>query len=159
MSDLTQRVLERWASRLGDLSVQAKSRTPGVPVKNKDTGRTVYVLPETLKEDAGRFQKVPPNQVGDPRWRGKPKPPARPRKPEKPEVPRDAPPAPIRPALKEKPVKRMKPVTEVPEVSPMKVPEPSPPRRWKKLKRFQASESVVEYMASLNHGTRGPGRG
>jgi len=137
----------------------AKARTKGIPVKNKDTDRTVYVLPETLKEHPGRFQKVPPDKAGDPRWRGKPKPPARPRKPEKPEVPRDPPPAPIRPPIKKKPVKLMKPVTEVPEVSPMKVPEPSPPRRWKKLKRLQASEAVVErYLASLNHGTRGPGR-
>lgn len=148
---VAQRVLVRWA----------KARSKGVPVRNKDTGRTVYVLPETLKTDPGRFQKVPPDQAGDPRWRGKPKPPARPRKPDKPEVPREPPPAPIRPVFKKKTVKRMKPVTEVPEVNPMKVPEPSPPRRWKKLKqrRFEAAQAVVErYLASLDHGTRGSGR-
>lgn len=121
-----------------------KPRTKGVPVTNKDTGRTVYILPDTLKKNPDKFEKVPEDKAGDPRWRGKPQPPARPRKPEKPEVPREAPPAPIRPELHKKPVKRMKPVTEVPEVDEMKVPEPSPPRRWKKLKKYLASEQVVE---------------
>ena len=113
-----------------------KQRTEGVPVRNKETGRTVYVLPDTLKKHPERFQKVPDYEVGDPRWRGKPEPARRPQLPEKPEVPRDSPPAPIRPQIQKKPSKRMKPVVEVPEVKPMKVPEPSPPRRWKTPKKF-----------------------
>lgn len=123
----------------------AKRRTDQtVPVTNKDTGRTVYVLPETLKDHPDKFKEVPEDKSGDPRWRGKPKPPARPRKPEKPEVPRESPPAPIQPELRKKQVKRMKPVTEVPDVDEMKVPVPSPPRRWKKLKKYKnASAEVV----------------
>lgn len=113
-----------------------KKRTKGVPVKNKDTGRTVYVLPETLKENPSDFGKVPKDRAGDPRWRGKAKPPRRPRKPDKPEVPRKSPPAPIHPQDEKKPFKLTEPVVEVPEVKPMKVPEPSPKRRWKKLKKF-----------------------
>jgi len=133
-----------------------KKRTKGVPVKNKDTGRTVYVLPETLKEHPSDFSKVPKERAGDPRWRGKPKPPRRPRKPEKPEVPRESPPAPIHPQDEKKPFTRMDPVVDVPEVKPMKVPKPSPPRRWKKLKKFQpvvtASAKAVlkRYLAALD---------
>jgi hypothetical protein len=134
---------------------QAKKRTKGVPVTNRDTGRTVYVLPETLQKDPDRFQKVPPDHAGDPRWRGKPKPSARPRRPDKPEVPRDPPPAPIRPEIPKKRVKQTKPVVEVPDVPEMKVPEPSPQRKWKKLKKFTplvaSSEAVVRrFLASLD---------
>ena len=113
-----------------------KKRTKGVPVKNKDTGRTVYVLPETLKEHPSDFSKVRKERVGDPRWRGKAKPPTRPRKPEKPEVPREPPQAPIKPQDEKKPFTLTEPVPEVPKVKRMKVPEPSPKRRWKKLKKF-----------------------
>ena len=126
-----------------------KPRTKGVPVTNEDTGRTVYVLPETLKDHPDKFKKVDPDKAGDPRWRGKPKPPERPRRPDKPEVPRESPPAPIRPEIRKKVVKRMKPVVEVPEVEEMKVPVPSPPRRWKKLKKYQASENVVRRWLAL----------
>lgn len=126
-----------------------KPRTKGVPVTNKDTGRTVYVLPETLKKDPGKFEKVPEEKAGDPRWRGKPKPPKRPRKPEKPEVPREPPPAPIQPELRKKPVKPMKPVTEVPDVEEMKVPEPSPKRRWKKLKKYKNAAIVLQRFLAL----------
>lgn len=140
MSDeLALRVLERWAY---------SPRTKSVPVTNKDTGRTVYVLPETLKKHPGKFKAVPPEKSGDPRWRGKPKPPKKPRKPNKPEVPRDPPPAPIRPERPTKRVKPMKPVTDVPEVTPMKVPEPSPPRRWKKLKKYLSANVVDRFLAS-----------
>jgi hypothetical protein len=121
-----------------------KQRTKGVPVTNKDTGRTVYVLPDTLKDHPDKFEKVPEDKAGDPRWRGKPKPPERPRLPDKPEVPRESPPAPIRPEIRKKQVKRMKPVVDVPEVQEMKVPVPSPPRRWKKLKRYQQASSVLQ---------------
>lgn len=124
-----------------------KPRTKGVPVRNKDTGRAVYVLPETLKEDREKFQPLREDEVGDPRWRGQAKPPRRPRKPEKPEVPRESPPAPIRPQTLKKVKRQTEPVTEVPDVKPMKVPEPSPPRRWKQLLKYKpltaSAESVL----------------
>jgi hypothetical protein len=131
-----------------------KPRTKGVPVRNKDTGRTVYILKETLKQHPERFEKEREDKVGDPRWRGKPKPPRKPEKPKKPEIPRESPPAPIRPQIRRKRVKRMKPVTEVPEVKPTKVPTPSPPRRWKQLKRYKptaSAESVLRrYLEALD---------
>lgn len=125
-----------------------------VPVKNKDTDRTVYVNPKTLEKNPGEFQKILPDHAGDPRWRGKAKPPARPARPKKPEVPRDPPPAPVHPEDPKKRVKPTKPVVEVKDVPKMKVPEPSPQRRWKRLKKFNplvASETVVRrFLASLH---------
>ena len=129
-----------------------KKREDGVPVKNKDTERTVYVLPETLKKHPDEFTRVPEDKAGDPRWRGKPKPPRQPEGPEKPEVPREAPPAPIRPQQEKEPVSQMKEVNEVQPVKPMKEPTPSPPRRWKQPKKFQptAAESVLRrYLEAL----------
>ena len=112
MDNLTQRVLIRWA------------KSKEIPVKNKETGRTVYVLPETLKKEPESFQKLQPNKVGDPRWRGKSKPPKRPRKPERAEIPREPPPAPIRPPILPKPPKPPKPVEPVPPLKPAKIPAP-----------------------------------
>lgn len=152
MSEAAQRIADRWARK-------DKKRTKGVPVRNRDTGRTVYVLPETLQKDTGRFERVPPDTVGDPRWRGKPKPPAKPVKPAKPEVPRDPPPAPIRPLIKKRRVKLVERVPEIPEVEPPKVPVPSKPHRWKKVKQLQASaEAIVDrYLTSLQDDRpRGP---
>lgn len=131
MDDLTLRVLRRWAAG------------KEIPVENTETGRTVYVLPETLAKNPGKFKKLRPDQAGDPRWRGKAKPPRRPKKPHRPEIPRDTPPAPVRPPIPPKRVKLPKPVKPVPLLKPPKVPEPSPPRRWKKVKRFLASAEVV----------------
>jgi hypothetical protein len=144
--DLTQKVLARWVA------------SKEVPVKNKDTGRTVYVLPETLSKDPGRFEKVRPETVGDPRWRGKAKPPKRPKKPERPEIPRDTPPAPVKPPVLPKRVKPPKPVKPVPLLKGPKVPEPSPFRRWKKVKRFLSAEDVVARYLSDDH-LGSPGRG
>ncbi len=131
-----------------------KKRDKGVPATNKETGRTVRVLPETLKEHPDEFQGLPEEKAGDPRWRGKPKPPREPRRPDKPKVPRESPPAPIRPQLEPKPATRMKPVNEVDEVEPMKEPEPSPKRRWKQPKKFKptaAARSVLRrYLDSLH---------
>lgn len=115
---LTLRVLYRWAA------------DNEVPVKNKDTGRTVYVLPETLQEESERFETIPPNEAGDPRYRGKPKPPRRPRKPERSRIPIDPPPAPIKPPLREKGPTPVKTVEPVPLLKNPKVPEPSPHRKW-----------------------------
>jgi hypothetical protein len=116
-----------------------------VPVVNTETGRIVYVLPETLNDSPDKFQKAPNDQVGDPRYRGKPKPPRKPRLPERPEVPRDPPPAPVKPRTRAKPAKPTKPVKEVKEAPKMKVPEPSKPRRWKRVKprRFEANLATV----------------
>lgn len=121
MSDpLSMRVLRRWAAE------------NEIPVKNKDTGRTVYVLPETMKKEPGRFEKMQPNDSGDPRYRGKPKPPRSPRKPRRPRLPVDPPPAPIKPELPPKEPEPAKPVKPVLPVKPPKVPEPSPHRKWTK---------------------------
>jgi len=119
VSDLRERVLARWA------------KSKEVPVKNKETGRTVYVLPETLKEEPNRFEKIPPNEMGDYRWRGKAKPPRRPRKPYRPEIPRDPPPAPIKPPALPKLPRLPEPVKPVPMLKLPKVPKPSPHRKWK----------------------------
>jgi len=131
-----------------------KPRTKGVPVRNKDTGRAVYVLRETLEKDHEKFQPLREDEVGDPRWRGKSKPPRRPRKPEKPEVPRESPPAPIHPQIPKKVKRQTEQVTEVPDVKPMKIPEPSPQRRWKRLKKYTpitaSAESVLRrYLEAL----------
>jgi hypothetical protein len=122
--ELRQRVLDRWAKE--------------IPVKNKETDRTVYVLPETLKEQPDRFQKLRPNEVGDVRWRGKSKPPRFPKRPERAEIPRDPPPAPIRLPKLPKPIKPPKPVKIVPMLKPPKIPKPSPFRQWRTEKQFQS---------------------
>lgn len=130
-----------------------KPRTQGIPVVNKETGRTVYVLPETLKAKPDLFKKIPPEKAGDPRWRGKPKPPRKPAKPDKPEIPREPPPSPLRPRMRKKPVDEAKPVKDVKPVKKVKVPVPSPPRRWKKLKRLQpktaAERVLVRYLEAV----------
>jgi len=121
-----------------------------IPVKNKETGRTVYVLPETLKEEPDRFQKLRPNEAGDPRWRGKAKPPRHPRRPERPEIPVDPPPAPIRPPVPPKPPTAPGPAKPVPFLKLPKIPKPSPFRRWRTEKRFKTAERVVErYLESI----------
>lgn len=132
---LAERVAERWARKY----TRPKNM---VPVENKDTERIVYVLPETVLEEGGKYQKVPESKLDT---SGKPAPllhpgqphlPQKPRKPHKPEIPRDPPPAPIHPPIPRKrvlPPKRPKPVKVVP---PPKVPEPSKPKRWEKVKRF-----------------------
>lgn len=129
-----------------------KQRTEGVPVTNKDTGRTVYVLDETLKDEPEKFERVPDNKAGDPRWRGKPKPPRSPEKPDKPRITRDPPPAPVRPERGEKPVKPMKEPNEVEQVEPMKEPEPSPHRRWKAPKKRSVTAASVlrRYLETLD---------
>lgn len=123
-----------------------KKRKKGLPVRNKDTDRVVYVQPETLKERSTDFEKVPPDEVGDPRYRGKAKPPARPEKPHKPEIPRDPPPSPLQYPQLPKPVKPPKPVKEVPPLKPPKVPEPSKKPKYERRKQWLASgdEELVE---------------
>jgi len=122
-------------------------RDKSVPAVNQDTGRTVYVLPDTIKKNPEKFKALPPDKAGDPRWRGKPKPPKLPRKPEKPEVPREPPPTRIRPEIQRKKVKPTNPVKKVKPVKEMKVPEPSPKRKWKKLKKFSPTKVASEGLA------------
>jgi hypothetical protein len=116
-----------------------------IPVENQETGRIVYVLPETLEKEPSLYKRIPENKAGDPRWRGKSKPPRRPKKPHRPEIPRDTPPAPVRPPIPPKRVKPPKPVKPVPPLKGPKVPEPSPARKWKKIKRFLSAESTEEH--------------
>lgn len=152
---LTQAPCGPWDNPLSpriEVSKRAyKQRDDCVPATNRDTGRTVYVLDETLKERPERFRKLPSNEAGDPRWRGKPKPPREPRRPQKPEIPREPPPAPIHPIRAEKPVTPMKEPNEVEAVARMKEPRPSPARRWKApKKRVPTAASVVRrFLRSL----------
>lgn len=123
--------------------------TTEVPVFNTDTERVVYVLPETLKEEPGKYKKVPPSKLDTqgkpaPRRPGQPHMPQKPKKPHQPEIPRDPPPAPIHPPVPPKkrlPPKQPKPV---PELKPPKVPEPSPPHRWKKVKRILYADDPLK---------------
>lgn len=124
------RVLARWAA------------DNEIPVKNKDTGRVVYVLPETLRAEPDRFQKLRPRK--DPRKR--PDRADKPRKPHRPRLPRDAPPAPVKPPVPPKPPKLPKLPKPVPPLKPPKIPGPSPFRKWKKPKHLQAR--VVERFVS-----------
>lgn len=141
MDELVARVRDRWARRY----------TPPketVPVYNHD-GKAVYVTPETLKKEPGKFRKIPDSELnddghlGNPRHPGQQHLPRKPKKPHKPEIERKPPPAPIHPPIPRRrplPPKRPKPV---PLVKPPKVPEPSPAREYKKVKRFLANVQRV----------------
>lgn len=130
-----------------------------IPVENQDSERVVYVLPETLKEEPGKYKKVPESRLdttGKPshsRRPGQPRLPQKPRKPRKPEIPRDPPPAPIHPPVPPKPTLPAKRPKPVPHLKPPKVPEPSPKPKYEKRKRFlypTASERIVEkYLAAI----------
>lgn len=124
-----------------------KKRDQSVPALNKETGRTVYVLPETIKQHPDKFQAIPEYKAGDPRYRGKPKPPRVPHKPKKPEVPREPPPTRIRPEVPRKRVKPTNPVKKVKPVKEMKIPRPSPKRKWKELKKFSPTKVASNQLA------------
>lgn len=132
-----------------------KKRDQGVPAENQETGRTVRVLPETLKDEPGKFRPVQDDEVGDPRWRGKSKPSRPARRPDRPDVPRESPPAPVHPPDPKRPSKQTPPVNPVTVVPEMKEPEPSPPRRWKRLKKYEptmtaSARSVLNRFISAN---------
>lgn len=99
-----------------------------LPVQNKDTGRVVYVLPETLKEEPSRWDRISPEKPhpeGEPRKQ--PERARKPRKPRKPHVPKPVVPIPVpyqRPPL---PIKHLKPPKRVRPVGPVPVPEPPEP--------------------------------
>jgi len=116
-----------------------------VPVVKQDTGNIVYVLPETLKKEPGKYKRVPDSQLDSEdtpaprRHPGQPRLPKKPKKPHKPEILRDPPPARIHPPIPPKaplPAKRPRPVKPV---KAPKVPEPSPQREFKKVKRYLAA--------------------
>ena len=144
---IARRVLARYLAAY-------KKRGPGlVPVKNQETDRTVYVKPETLKDESGQFRKVPESQLdttgkpSHPRHPGQPKLPAKPRKPHKPDISRDPPPAPIHPPVPPEPVlppKKPKPVKPVPAP---KVPGPDSPNEYKRVWKYMrptAAHRVLE---------------
>lgn len=100
-----------------------------VPVRNRETGRIVYVTPETLQEDASRFQKVSPNELKPEHLRDRPTQPQKPRKPRKPHKPRDPIPIPKPYPKPPLPPKLPKPVKPVKRVKPVPVLEPPEPRK------------------------------
>ncbi len=120
MSDIAYRVVTRY--------LEARSKDL-VPARNKETGRLVYVLPETLKQDSSRFERVSPDEIKPEGFEHRPRPPKQPAKPDKPHVPRD--PLPMRPRYPKppQPVKLPKPPRLRKPVKPVPVPEPPRPRK------------------------------
>lgn len=107
-----------------------ESRKDAVPVRNKETGRIVYVLPSTLKENGSRFSPVSPQEAKpDELKERQPQKPRRPKKPRKPHNPRK--PFPIREPYDKppQPPKRVRPVKRVPLVKRVPVPKPAKPRK------------------------------
>jgi len=118
------------------------------PVYNRDKDRVVYVLPETLKERADTYEKMPESELGhdkkvDPKGprRRQVQLPEKPQKPHKPEIDRNPPPRPIKPPHPEREPLSPKEPTPVKPVTAPKLPEPSKPHKDKGLKRdFKAEE-------------------
>lgn len=138
--DPARRVLYRY------LAAKAKE----IPVRNKETGRIVYVLPETLKERPGDFEKVPLDKVDPPHLEGKPDQADKPRKPSRPYVPRDPLPRPEKLPKPKKPKKPIKPPKLVKPVKPVPVPRPPkkpyrplPPGRKRQRDPKEAALNVV----------------
>lgn len=107
-----------------------ESRKDSVPVRNKDTGRIVYVLPSTLKENGSRFNRVSPEE-SEPeeltdRQPRRPQKPRKPRRPTRHRVPFPIPEPYDKPPQPPKLVRRVKPVKPV---KPVPVPKPPKPRR------------------------------
>lgn len=116
----------RMADRVVTRYLEAKGRQDAVPMVNKETGRTVYVTPETLKKDPSRFKPHRPDEEDVSKGRI----PERPAKPQKPRRPRrHRAPLPHREPY-DKPPQIPKPVPRVkraPRVKPVPVPEPPKP--------------------------------
>ncbi len=149
---------EQLVRRVAERFMEAYKRPKNmVPVWNKVKERTVYVLPETMKEEGGIYEKLDPddqNSEGKPaplRHPGQPHLPRKPKKPHKPEINRKPLPAPLHPPLhpsdrKNLPPKKPKPV---PLVKPPKVPQPPKHQDFRKVKRYlhaddASSERVVQ---------------
>jgi hypothetical protein len=153
MGMMAERVLARYLAAY-------KKRDPNlVPVENTKTERTVYVLPETLKEEPGRFKKIPESELDSdgneaPMFHpGQPRLPKKPQKPRKPEIPRDPPPAPIHPPKPPKPNLPPKKPRPVKPVKPPKVPEPSPKPKYERREKYLypglEARVVEKYLRSL----------
>lgn len=141
-----ERVVERFL-------VEAYKRPKNmVPVWNKVKERTVYILPETMKEEGGIYEKLPDNELnseGKPtvlRHPGQPHLPKKPKKPHKPPIKRKPVPAPPHPPLppdKRKPLPPKKP-KPVPHnyVKPPKVPHPPNIEDYKRVRRYLKAEDL-----------------
>ncbi len=126
-------------------------------MKNVNLDRVVYVVPETLKDNPGKYKKIPPSELndsghlGDPKHPGQPSQAKRPQKPHRPAIERDPPPARIHPPIPAHPPEPAKRPKPVPPLKLPKVPEPDKPQEWKKEKRY-LSASVVRVMARWLNG-------
>jgi hypothetical protein len=149
VEELVRRVAERFR-------VEAYKRPKNmVPVWNKDKERTVYVLPETMKEEGGKYEKLPDNELdsqGKPtplRHPGQPQLPKKPQKPHKPQIKRKPVPAPLHPPLlpierRNLPPKKPKAVPHY-HVKPPKVPHPPNTEDFKRVRRnLKADDAVPE---------------
>lgn len=105
--------------------------TEEVPVRNKELDRIVWVLPETLREDSSKYERINPRDLIDPQKRGKPKPPQKPRKPSRPTWHKVTLPAPVKPPIRPKPVKPPAPVKHLKPLKPIPIPVPPKSRKWK----------------------------
>lgn len=115
MDLMALRVAARWAAE------------NEVPAKNRDTGRIVWILPETQKKNPGKFQK--PDYSEDPTKKKEPSG-RRDRGPERARIPVDPPPAPKKPPEPPKLPVAPTPPKPVPQLKPPKVPESSPHRKY-----------------------------
>lgn len=118
MTEMARRIVARYLEAVQE-----------IPVRNKETGRIVYVLPETLRDEPSRFQRISPAELELDERQGRPAQPEKPRKPRKPHKPRD--PIPIPPPYPKPPLppKLPKPPKRVKPVKPVPVPVPPEPRK------------------------------
>lgn len=128
MNVLAHRVVARYLA-----AVEAEKGKGKVPVRNKDTGRLVYVLPETMQEESSRFERATREDLQPEGYKHRPTPPKQPPKPDKPHVPRDPIPVPPKYPKPPQPVKLPKPPKLRGPVKPVPVPEPPKPRKYPKF--------------------------
>lgn len=145
--DISKRVALRWAAKEQE-----------IPVYNKRKDRVVYVLPETVQQKPGVYEKVPATMLDNdgkiepkgPRRR-QPHLPRKPRKPYRPEIDRKPPPTPVHPPVPPKPPLPPKAPKPVKPVKPPKVPEPSKPNKYRRLKKYlhAASDEQLSLVARV----------
>lgn len=148
--ELSLRIIARYLAAKG----QGKAKEKEILVRNKDTGRIVYVVPETLQEEPGRFEFVSPEDLEPPSHRHKPEQARKPKKPRKPHHQHDPipvpkpylrPPQPVKPAKLPKPVKPVKPIKILEPPEPIKYPLVPGRKLYRKI-----AEKVVERYLRLN---------
>lgn len=140
-----ERIVHRWAAE------------KELPVYNKDLDRYVNVLPETLKEHGGKYEKIPDTELDHDGHvdqhgtrRRQPHLPRKPQKPHRPWIPRDPPPSPLHPPAPPKlPMLPKQPKIHL--LKPPKVPKPPEPHRYERYKRFlkDADEAHVAQVARV----------